>query len=206
MIQRAHIWRLFPSVLLLLLTIGNDPVSAQEKDKGFKMSLQTDLLAYTTAGGWSAWLALQHRQNKLSLAYINFPNRYANDYEDTGIQENDRFVRIQFARYFSPDTKMKNFFYGVNLQYHFRELVEDNNPSIWEGDAMKIAPIFGYEWHPLGRKENALKNLSLVLWVGPAFLFGGYEQEIILPETGSIYPARDRIEGSAGVLLSYTIF
>lgn len=200
-------WKQFSASFLCLIFFCACSVIAQEKDKGLKISLQTDLLAYTTEGGWSAWVAFQHHQNKLSFAYVNFPNRYSDDYDETGVKDNDRFFRIQFARYFNPDKKMKNFFYGVNFQYHFRELMEDNTPNTLDANGFKIAPIIGFEWHPWAKKENAFNNLSLVLWVGPTFLFGdGFEDEFIFPDTGTIYPARDRVEGSAGVLISYTIF
>ena len=151
-------------------------------------------------------MAIQHHQHKLSLAYVDFPNRYPDDYDDTGIQENDRFFRAQLARYFNPNKRMRNFFYGVNLEYHFREIVEDNNPTSLNETGFKIAPIVGFEWPPWDKQENALQNLSVVLWTGPTFLFGGFEDELVMPETGSIYPAREQIGGSAGILISYTIF
>lgn len=184
-------------------------VFAQQTDNEVKISLQTDLLAYLpqTDGGWSAWAAIQKNQNKLSLAYVNIPNRYSADQDDFGITDKDRFIRVQFAHYLNPESKMKNFFYGLNLQYHFRELTEDNNPNTIDVNGFKIAPILGYEWHPWNKKQNALKNLSLVLWAGPAFLFGdGFKEEQIFQNTGTIYPARENVELSAGVMISYTIF
>lgn len=193
-------------VLIILIAFFTGSVFAQGND-GLKISLQTDLLAYTTEGGWSAWVAFQHHQNKLSLAYVDFPNRYSDDYDEYGVKDNDRFFRIQIARYFKPDSKMKNFFYGVNFQYHFRELIEDDNANTLDVNGIKIAPIFGFEWHPWGQKENALQNLSLVLWAGPTFLFGeGFEDDSIFPNTGTVYPAREQVEISAGILISYTIF
>lgn len=99
---------IFPSLLL------SKSLFAQSNEKGLKLSLQTDLIAYTTPGGWSIWGVVQHHQNKLSLAYVNFPNRYREIYDDTGIEELDRFARIQLARYFKPTSKLRNFFYGAN--------------------------------------------------------------------------------------------
>ncbi len=109
----------------------------------------------------SAWLAIQHHQNKLSLAYVNFPNRYAEYYDESGLQELDRFFRVQYARYFNPDKKLKNMYAGINLEYHLRQLEEDNNNEVLDETGFKIAPIIGYEWHPWSKKENALNNLSL---------------------------------------------
>ncbi len=178
---------------------------AQTEDRALKVSLQTDLIAYTAPGGWSAWLAIQHHENKLSFAYVNFPDRYADYYEDTGLKETDRFFRLQYARYFNPGKKLKDLFVGANFEYHLRELEEDNNTETIEETGYKIAPIVGYEWHPFGKKNNALNNLSLAIWAGPTFLIG-YDEDITFHETGSIYEAREPIEVSVGVLLSYTIF
>ena len=114
-------------LICLFLFFGNF-LFAQTKEKALAISLQTDLIAYTTPGGWSAWLAIQHHENKLSFAYVNFPNRYAEYYDESGLKENDRFFRIQYARYLNPESRLKDFYVGANLEYHLRELEEDNNP------------------------------------------------------------------------------
>ena len=75
--------------ILFFGLIFNSLLFGQTDEKALKISLQTDLIAYTTPGGWSAWLAIQHHQNKLSLAYVNFPNRYAEYYEETGLKESE---------------------------------------------------------------------------------------------------------------------
>lgn len=180
-------------------------VFGQTEDRALKISLQTDLIAYTTPGGWSAWLAIQHHENKLSLAYVNFPNRYADYYDETGLKELDRFFRIQYARYGNPEKKLKNLYYGVNLEYHLRTLEEDNSSETIDETGFKIAPIIGYEWHPWGKKDNALNNLSLAVWGGPTFLIG-YDEALTFQQTGSIYEAREAVEVSLGLMLSYTIF
>ena len=179
-------------------------VMAQTEDQDLKISVQTDLVAYTTSGGWSAWLAVQHHENKLSLAYVNFPNRYADYYDDSGMQELDRFFRLQYARYFKPESKFKNFYLGANFEYHLRELEEDNHTEILEDEGFKIAPIVGYEWHPFTKKENALNNLSLAIWAGPTFLIS-YDEELVF-QSGSVYEERESVEGSIGVLVSYTFY
>jgi len=74
---------------VLIIFFGNT-MTGQDDAPNFKLSLQTDLIAYTTPGGWSAWLAMQHHQNKLSFAYVNFPDRYADYSEETGLIENDQ--------------------------------------------------------------------------------------------------------------------
>jgi len=190
---------IFFSLFLSISLLG------QTEDRGLKMSLQTDLIAYTTEGGWSAWYAVQHHQNKISLAYVNFPNRYAEYYDESGLQEKDQFFRVQLARYFSPESKMKNFYYGANLEYHSRTLEEDNNAATLEDVGYKVAPILGYEWHPWGKKENALNNLSLAIWAGPTFLID-YDDELVFANTESVYEAPESVEVSVGVLLSYTFY
>jgi len=191
------------SLLILLFSI--QITSAQTEDHGLKISIQTDLIAYTTPGGWSAWLAIQHHQNKLSLAYVNFPNRYAEYYDESGLQELDQFFRVQYARYFNPDGKLKNMYAGFNLEYHLRKLEEDNSTEELDETGFKIAPIIGYEWHPWAKKDNALNNLSLAFWAGPTFLIG-YDEDLTFSQTGSVYKARESVEVSVGVMLSYTIY
>jgi len=192
------------AIILFLSFILGTSGFAQSNEKALKLSLQTDLIAYTTLGGWSAWLAVQHHENKLSLAYVNFPNRYANYYEESGLKENDRFFRIQYARYFNPQKKMRDFYVGANFEYHLRELEEDNNTESLNDTGFKIAPIAGYEWHPWKKKDNALQNFSLAVWAGPTFLIS-YEDELIFPQTNSTYEARELVELSV-VLLSYTFY
>jgi len=189
--------------LLSILFFFSSSLLAQEK--ALKISLQTDLIAYTTSGGWSAWLAVQHHENKLSFAYVNFPNRYADYYEESGLKENDRFFRLQYARYFKPESRFENVYVGLNMEYHLRELEEDNNTEILEDTGFKIAPIIGYEWHPWCQNNNALGNLSLAVWAGPTFLMS-YDEKFIFQETASAYQAPESIEVSVGVLLSYTIY
>ena len=104
-------------VFVCLLFILTHSLFAQSNEKGLKISLQTDLVAYTTAGGWSIWGVVQHHQNKMSLAYVNFSNRYRETYDDTGIEELDRFARIQF---FLPQS-------GIMLPDVTRELIQDDN-------------------------------------------------------------------------------
>ncbi len=77
--------------ILFFALIFNSLLVAQTEDKALKISLQTDVIAYSAPGGWSAWLAIQHHENKLSLAYVNFPDRYAEYYEESGLKETDRF-------------------------------------------------------------------------------------------------------------------
>jgi len=163
------------------------------------------LIAYTAPGGWSIWGVAQHHQNKLSLAYVNFPDRYADYYEESGLKETDRFFRVQLARYFNPQSSFRNFYVGANLEYHLRELEEDNNPETLDDTGYKLAPVLGYEWHPWHKKENAIQNFSIAIWAGPTFLLS-YDDELVFPQTESAYEAREAIEASLGVNLSYTFY
>ena len=192
-------------IILFLTLIFSSLLFAQSEDKALKISLQTDVVAYTAPGGWSAWLAIQQHENKLSLAYVNFPDRYADYYEESGLKETDRFFRIQYARYLNPEKALKNLYVGANFEYHLRTLEEDNNTELLEDTGFKIAPIVGYEWHPWSKKDNALQNLSLAFWAGPTFLLS-YEEEFVFQGTGSVYEARAAVEGALGILVSYTFF
>ena len=191
--------------MVLLFLIGLSSLSAQSEERGLEVSVQTDLIAYTTPGGWSAWLAIQHHQNKISFAYVNFPDRYVDNIDNIELREADRFFRIQYAHYFNPERKLKNFYPGINFEYHLREIEESNSSEVLVENGFKIAPILGYEWHPWNKRDNALSNFSLGFWAGPTFLIG-YDEDLVFTQTGNVYAARESIEVSVGLILSYTIF
>ena len=130
------------TMLLVSFTLMiSHQATAQIETPTFKLSLQTDLVAYTASGGYSIWGVAQHHKNRLSLAYVNFPNRYAAEYEETGIKEDDRFVRLALWRY----AKDKHtFFYGANFEYHWFELTEDGNTetSEFSTQSNNLNPLF----------------------------------------------------------------
>lgn len=180
---------------------------AQAHKEGLKLSAQTDLLAYTTPNGWSIWGVAQLNQNKLSLAFVNYPNRRRDTYNQTNIKEHDRFVRLQLVRYFKPTSWFKNFFYGVNIEHHWRKLEEDNNPDeVLRDTHWKLGPILGYEWHPWRKKEHALRNLSVVLWAGANFRPNYTKQVRVFENTGNVYGISPVIEASLGINISYTLY
>lgn len=193
-------------ILVFLTVIIGNTLFAQTTSPNFKLSLQTDLIAYTTPGGYAIWGVAQHHQNRLALAYVNFPDRYKEIYEDTGIKENDRFARIQLARHFNPETKMRNFFYGANVEYHWQELKEDGTSEVLMNTNFKLGPIIGFEWIPFNQKDNALNNLSLVIWGGPNFILQNEDQKRTFVETGSVYPEPEPVEVALGINISYTFF
>lgn len=172
-----------------------------------KLSLQTDLLAYTTAGGWSAWASAQVNRYKLSLAYVSYPNRFRNIYEETGIKENPRWLRVQLSRAFKPTSKLRNFFYGLNIEHHWRELEEDNNPDeILNDTQWQLGLFVGYDWAPWRNKESALRNLSVIPWVGLNGIAHNSEKARVFENTGSLYSIPDPIRSTIGINLSYTFF
>jgi len=193
-------------IILFFAFALSNTIFAQTTQPNFKLSIQTDLVAYTTPGGYSIWAVAQHHQNRLALAYVNFPDRYKAIYEETGIKENDRFARIQLARHFNPETKMRNFFYGANVEYHWRELEEDGTSEVLTDNNVKLGPIIGFEWLPFSNKDNALNNLSLVIWAGPNFILQNEEQERTFATTGSVYEAPEAVEAAVGINISYTFF
>jgi len=150
---------------------------------------------------------VQHHQNKLSLAYVNYPNRYRDIYDESGVEELDRFVRVQLARYFNSTSKLRNFFYGANVEYHCRKLEEDNNPDeILNDTNWKLGPFIGFEWHPFSKKENALNNLSIIPWIGFNLRPNNTDQDRVFENTGTIYDKPDPVEGALGLNVSYTFY
>ena len=63
------------------------------------------------------------QQNRLSLSFINYPNRYRGIYDETGIKEDDRFARLSLWRYWNDKHR---FSYGTNIEYNWRRLTGDN--------------------------------------------------------------------------------
>ncbi|HAA17376.1 MAG TPA: hypothetical protein DCR93_34085 [Cytophagales bacterium] len=173
----------------------------------FSIELQTDLIAYTTAGGYSAWLTLRPGQNKIAFAFVNYPNRQRAVYAETGIRENDQFARLQVARYFAPTSKLKNFYYGINAEFHWRELVEDGNTSEVLNDTYwKTGPFIGYDWQPFANQENALRNLRIVPWLGLNIRPNNTRQARVFENTASVYPVPGAAQPAPGLNLSYTLF
>lgn len=195
-------------ILVLLALLCTVSAFAQSADgEQVKLCLQTDLLAYTTAGGWSAWASAQLNQYKLSLAYVNYPNRFRDIYEETGIQENPSWLRIQLSRAFKPTSKWKHFFYGLNVEYQWRELVEDDNPDeILTDTHWQFGLFAGYDWAPWRNKENALRNVSIIPWLGFNVIPNNSEMSRVFEHTGSVYDIPSGIRSTIGINLSYTIF
>ena len=83
------------------------------------------------------------------LAFVNYPNRFRDIYEETGIKESPRWFRIQLSREFKPTFKLRNFFYGFNIEHQWRELKEDDNPEEILNDTHWQFGVFaGYDWEP----------------------------------------------------------
>lgn len=196
-------------VVILILVFSNciSTWAQSEEEHSLKVSLQTDLLAYTTPGGWSAWVSAQYNRYKLSLAYVNYPNRFRSMYEETGIQENPQWLRIQLSRQFKPSSKLRNFFYGVNIERQWRELVEDNNPDeILNDTHWQLGLFAGYEWTPWQENENALRNLSFIFWGGINALPTNNEMSRVFENTASVYDIPGIFRSTIGINVSYIIF
>jgi len=196
------------TILFFVLFLGSS-LFAQDEEGGLKLSLKTDLLAYTTPGGWSIWGVAQHHRNKLALAYVNYPNRRRDMYDDSGIKEIDRFMRIQLARYFKPTSKLRNFFYGANYEHHWRQLEEDNNPDETLNDThWKIGAIIGYEWHPWAKKDNALNNLSIIPWAGLNYAPNNIVPIRVFENTGNVYGLTSTmaVDIPLGINISYAFY
>jgi hypothetical protein len=193
-------------LLIILISTGELTV-AQSASPNLKLSIQTDLLAYTTAGGWSAWLTAQYHQNRLSLAFVNYPNRFRSIYDETGIKEIDRFARLQLSRNFKPTSRLKNFHYGMNVEYHWRQLEEDNNvEEILNDTNWRLGAFIGYDWQPFSNKENALNNLSIIPWIGINARPNNRTEVRVFENTGSIYPIPSFFGAALGLNISYTFY
>ncbi len=197
-----------PKCYILFLSIWiSITLSAQENTKDFKLSAQTDIAAYTSLGGWSIWGVAQHDRNRIALSFVNYPNRYRNTYDEIGIKEIDRFARLQLTRFFKPTSKLRHFFYGINAEYHWRELEEDNNPNeILNDTHWKLGAVIGYEWHPWNKKVSALKNLSVIPWFGLNYFPTQNLQVRIFENSGNVYGLNSTtvIDIPFGINISYT--
>ncbi|MEL6593787.1 MAG: hypothetical protein AAFQ87_06340 [Bacteroidota bacterium] len=178
-----------------------------EEEKTLRLSLQTDLLAYTTPGGWSAWASAHYDRYKLSVAYVNYPNRFRDISEETGIQENPQWIRIQLSQQFRPEAKLRNFFYGLNLEHHWRELTEVDNPDEILNDTQWQLGLFaGYEWVPWRNKENASRNISIIPWLGLNGIPNNENLSRVFENTGSVYNIPSPVRSTIGINISYTFF
>ncbi|MFK8006659.1 MAG: hypothetical protein AB8H03_09820 [Saprospiraceae bacterium] len=197
------------NILFCTLFLFHTSLFAQSEHKNLKLSVQTDLAAYTTLGGWSLWGVAQLHQNNIALAYINYPNRNKDTYDETGIKEIDRFARLQLTRYFKPTSKLKQFFYGINAEYHWRELEEDNNPNeILDDTHWKLGAVIGYEWSPWNKKENTLNNLSIIPWLGLNYFPNQNVPVRVFENSGNVYGLTSTtvVDIPFGINISYSFF
>jgi hypothetical protein len=190
-------------ILVWLLLTTSLPTYSQANLPKTSVSLQTDLLAYTTKGGYSVWGVVRHGQNQFALAFVNYPNRDKSYYDESGLKENDQFVRVGLARYWNKK-KLKFLFYGVHLEYHWRELREDGSSEQLTDTYLAFAPVIGYHWFPF--KKSGLSRLSLMAWAGPRIRPNFYKQDRVFEQTGSVYPASSFVDGSFGFNIGYQLF
>jgi len=192
---------------LLLVLMAYQPVKAQEELPKLQLSLQTDLLAHTTAGGWSAWASAQLDRYKLSVAFVRYPNRFRDIYEETEIKETPSWIRIQLSREFKPTSKLRHFFYGLNVEHQWRELEEDGNPDEVLNDTHWQVGVFaGYDWAPWRKKDNALSKVSIIPWLGLNGIPANVNMARVFENTGSVYPIPSAVRSTIGLNLSYTFF
>ena len=112
-------------------------------------SLTFVFLLLTLPGAWSAWASAQLDRYKLSWALVNYPNRFREIYDETGIKEIPSWLRIQLSRAFKAESKLRNFFYGLKVEYHWRELVEEKNPDeVLNDNHWQVGLFAGYDWAP----------------------------------------------------------
>lgn len=187
-------------ICFLLLFIGS-LTYAQNDNSTLKLSLETDILAYTSSGGYSIWGTMQYNKNRVSLGFINYPIRYPRIYEETGVKDIDRFIRLALWRYANDKNA---FFYGISLERHQRILEEEITGETLEDFYFKIGAMIGYEFHPFSKQDNFLQNLSLSLWGGPGVILQNNKLSRVFEETGTVYDVPGLFQQVVGVNISYT--
>lgn len=201
---QLHTMKHLALLLVLLAPLLGARAMAQTDPPKLQIAVETDLIAYTSLGGYSAWATVQHHRNRLSISYVNYPNRRRGIYNDTGIQEDDRFLRLSLWRYWNDQ---HTWMYGLNGEYHWRRLVEDGNASEELNDSyVSLGFIVGYHWHPFNERENALQNLSFSAWAGVNYLFPSTVKARVFEQTGSVYNSLAPFGPTIGVNVSYTLF
>lgn len=195
------------AAILYFLTFFATSIYAQDDEGGVRLSAQTDLLAYTTANGWSIWGTAQYDLYKFSVAFDNYPNRYRSIYDEIGIKETGRWMRFQLSRHFKPTSSLRNFHYGVNIEHHWRELKEDNNPGeILKDTHWQLGVFIGYIWTPWKENENALTNFFIAPWLGLNFLPTNTKMARVFENTASIYPIPGIVRPTIGINIGYTFY
>ncbi|ADB39725.1 hypothetical protein [Spirosoma linguale] len=191
------------SILLIGFLLAVLVAQAQPTQPKTSISLQTDLLGYTTKGGYDVWGVLRHDQYQLALAFVNYPNRDKSYYGQSGLKENDQFVRLGLTRYWNKK-KWKALFYGVHLEYHWRELLEDGSSERLTDRHIAFAPVIGYHWFPF--KQGGLRRFSAMIWAGPRLRPYFYKQDRVFEQTGSVYPSPSFVDLSLGLHIGYQLF
>lgn len=188
---------------LLCLVLGMAHiVNAQTDSSTMQIAVETDLIDIGL-GGFGIWGSVQQHKNRLSISYVNIPNRYRGIYNDTGIKDGDQFLRLSLWRYWNDTYRL---FYGINGEFHWRKLTEDDNSEELSEDDIQIGAIVGYHWHPFSEKENNLKNLSFSAWAGVNFRLLSMREARVFELTGSIYEMPSVFEPTGGVNVIYTFY
>jgi hypothetical protein len=191
-------------LFLFLLLSGTTSVSyTQTVSQPLQIAVETDLLAYTTLGGFSVWGSIQKQKNRLSISYVNYPNRYRGIYKDTGIKDHDQWMRLSLWRYWSHTS---SFIYGINGEYHWRTLAEDESTEEISEDDVQIGAILGYHWRPFTERETNLSNLSFSAWAGANFRVLSTREARVFEQSGSIYELPPVFEPTGGVNVIYTFY
>ena len=190
-------------LLFVFLVATTHAVDAQTDSSTLQISAETDLIDYTSLGGFSVWGTVQKHKNRLSISYVNFPNRYRGIYKETGVKDHDQWLRLSLWRYLN---NKHSFFYGVNGEYHWRKLTEDESFEEISEDDIQIGTILGYHWRPFKAKESNLSDLSFSAWAGVNFRILSMREARVFELTGSIYELPPVFEPTGGVNIIYTLY
>lgn len=189
-------------VLIAVAILLSTSIFCQTEYRPLQIAVETDLVDIGL-GGFGIWGSVQKHKNRLSISYVNIPNRYPGIYNDTGIKDHDQFLRLSLWRYWNSKYR---FFYGINGEYHWRKLTENGNSEKLSEDDIQIGAIVGYHWRPFHEKESNLKNLSFSAWAGVNFRLLSMREERVFELTGSIYELPSVFEPTGGINVIYTFY
>jgi len=70
----------------------------------------------------------------------------------------------------------------------------------------QLGVFAGYDWAPWRNKDNALRNISIIPWLGANFLPNAINMSRVFENTGSVYDIPEDFRSTIGLNISYTFF
>lgn len=168
--------------------------------KPHSLSIQTDLLAYTSKGGYSLWGVYRRGNNQAYLAWVHYPNTNKNAESADDFTETRSWFRLGFTRYLAPQ-QLKGLYAGVNLEYYWRSIEEKATSALIQDNYFAFAPIVGYTFSPI--PEGKLSPFTVMLWAGARFRPNYYRYDHVFTDTGAVFPLPSPVELTLGINLGW---